>query len=82
MPRSRRPHMLVTVTVTDLDEPGSVMLSTLQPQVDEAVTATLTDGDNITGGTVNWQWFRGSTPINGSASSGSLGVADGRVHRP
>ena len=60
----------VTVTVTDEEEPGSVMLSTLQPQVGEPVTATLTDGDTITASTVNWQWLRGSTPINGSASSG------------
>ena len=59
----------VTVTVTDEDEPGSIMLSTLQPQVGQEVTATLTDGDEIFAISVNWQWFRGSTPINGSATS-------------
>ena len=62
----------VTVTVTDVEEPGSIMLSTLQPQVGEEVTATLTDGDAITANTVNWQWFRGSTAINGSASTGAV----------
>ena len=62
----------VTVTVTDEEEPGSIMLSTLQPQVGEQVTATLTDGDTITASTVKWQWLRGSTPINGSASTGAV----------
>jgi len=62
----------VTVTVTDKEEPGSIMLSTLQPQVGQEVTATLTDGDTIDPSTVNWQWFRGSTPINGSATSGAV----------
>ena len=62
----------VTVTVTDEDEPGSIMLSTLQPQVGQTVTATLTDGDTITADTVNWVWLRGSTPINGSTSSGQV----------
>ena len=31
----------VTIVVTNVDEPGTVTLSTLQPQVDVAITATL-----------------------------------------
>ena len=58
----------VTVTVTNVEEPGAVMLSTLQPQVGVAVTATLTDDDNVTQNTVMWQWFRGSTEITGAAA--------------
>ena len=37
----------VTVEVTNVEEPGTVMLSTLQPQVSVVITATLTDPDNI-----------------------------------
>ena len=37
----------VTIEVTNVEEPGSVMLSTLQPQVGVAITATLTDPDTI-----------------------------------
>ena len=62
----------VTVTVTDEEEPGSIMLSTLQPQVGQQVTATLTDGDTIDASTVNWVWLRGSTPIDGSSSTGAV----------
>ena len=31
----------VTIEVTNVDEPGTVTLSTLQPQVDREITATL-----------------------------------------
>ena len=39
----------MTIEVTNVEEPGTVMLSTLQPQVGVAVTATLTDPDTIDG---------------------------------
>ena len=61
----------VTIEVTNVEEPGTVMLSTLQPQVGVAVTATLTDPDNIEGAdlsTVTWQWYRGNTPILGETN--------------
>ena len=75
----------VTVTVTNVDEPGSIMLSTLQPQVGVQVTATLNDADTraADGATVTisptWQWYRGSTEIPGATaasftpSSGDVG---------
>ena len=37
----------LTIEVTNVEEPGTVTLSTLQPQVGVAITATLTDPDNI-----------------------------------
>ena len=48
----------VTVTVTNENEPGTVTLSHLQPQVGESLTARLSDPD---GGTrsITWQWYRG-----------------------
>ena len=50
----------VTVKVTNVEEDGTVTLSTLQPRVDFPVTATLADADNITAGSVSWQWYKGS----------------------
>lgn len=45
----------VTVTIRNLDEDGSVTLSSTQPQVESALTATLTDLDeNISG--LTWSW--------------------------
>ena len=37
-----------------------ITLSTLQPRVDFPVTATLADADNITAGSVSWQWYKGN----------------------
>ena len=42
----------VTVKVTNIEEDGTVTLSTLQPRVGFAVTATLADPDNVTEGSV------------------------------
>ena len=47
----------VTVKVTNVEEDGTVTLSTLQPRVGFPVTATLADPDNITAGSVSWQWY-------------------------
>ena len=35
-------------------------LSTLQPRIGFPITATLTDADNITAGSVSWQWYKGN----------------------
>ena len=51
----------VMVKVTNIEEPGAIELSTLQPRVGFLVTATLTDPDNITADSVSWQWYRGAT---------------------
>ena len=57
------------VTVTNVEEPGEVELTTLQPQEGVAITATLTDPDGITTSTAEapnptWQWSR-STRVSG-----------------
>ena len=64
----------VTIEVTNVEEPGTVTLSTLQPQVGVTIMATLADPDNVTEDTVTedtvtWQWYRGSTAIAGATMS-------------
>ena len=56
----------VMIKVTNVEEPGTVTLSTLQPQVGVAITAILTDPDNATNTTVTWQWYRGNSEIVGA----------------
>ena len=46
---------LVTVTVTNVDEPGAVELTTDSPKVDAEVTASLTDPDGSVAN-LTWQW--------------------------
>ena len=50
--------LTVTVTVTDVDEAGGLSLSTTRPALGAALTATLTDPDGVTAGSVVWQWER------------------------
>ena len=52
----------VEIEVTNVDEPGTVTLSTLQPQVGVPLTASLSDSD-VVSGTETWMWFRGSSAI-------------------
>ena len=62
----------VTITVTNLNEAGTVILSSLQPQVDTALTATLVDPDDATNITWTWQsspnGSSGWTAISGATS--------------
>ena len=52
----------VTITVTNVDEMGTITLSATQPAVGEALTATLTDPDSPSGVTgVVWQWASENT---------------------
>ena len=62
----------VAVTVTNEEEAGSVVLSTLQPQVGVEVTARLSDEDSVTVSSVTWRWYRGTTEIADSSTSNSL----------
>ena len=55
--------MEVSIDVTNVDEDGTIMLDTLQPQVGVGMMATLTDPDNAIDNTVTWQWYRGNSPI-------------------
>ena len=65
----------VTVSVTNVEEAGMIMLSTLQPQVGRAITATLSDGDGINATnltSIEWQWYRGNTPIAGATDGAGV----------
>ena len=68
----------VTVTVTNVEEPGQLRLSTTQPRVGTAVTVrSLTDPDGIVAGTRTWKWQRGSSPTAiGTANRYTPGSAD------
>ena len=57
---------VVAVNIQNVEEPGAVTLSTVQPQEGTELTATLDDGDEPTGTT--WQWYR-------TSSRGSTGAA-------
>ena len=47
----------VTVTVTDVDEAGTVTLSTTRPRLGVALTAALSDPDGVSGQAA-WRWER------------------------
>ena len=60
----------VTITVTNVEEPGTVTLSSTQPIVGTLLTATLTDPDDVSG-SVTWSWESSPNmsswgPINGA----------------
>ena len=70
----------VTIQITDLDEGNTVSLSSSQPQVGTALTATLTEPDTISG-SVTWMWERSDNstgpwnPISGATSATYTPVA-------
>ena len=68
----------VTVSVTDVDESGTVTLTALRPQVKTPLTATLTDPDGEESDE-EWQWSR-SRSKNGSYSR--ISNADAMTYTP
>ena len=85
----------VTITVTNIDEPGTVTLSSAQPRVYAAFTATLTDPDGSISD-VTWQWSEflgwvdlldrnrrrnGSDLHTGGRLRGQLSAGHGVLHR-
>ena len=60
----------VTITVADVDEAGTVTLSTNQPAARAEITAALTDPDKGVSGAV-WQWERSSDGSTGWAGIGT-----------
>ena len=66
--------LAVTVTVTDVDEPGVVALSPVRPKVGTAVTATLSDPDTVSGSTT-WVWQRSSGRNSWTAISGATSAS-------
>ncbi len=66
--RSLSASVQVTVTVVNVEEPGTIALSTTQPRVGEPITAVLTDPDGgVT--SVGWRWSAGSGTAEGLAST-------------
>ena len=55
----------VTIEVTNVNEPGTVTLSTLQPQVERPITATLDDPDGRMRAPISWQWYQGQQRHHG-----------------
>ena len=64
----------VTVTVENVEEPGTVTLSPVQPRIGEGLNALLTEPDMVSG-PVTWSWERstsrtsGWTPVSGATSA-------------
>ena len=60
----------VTVYIQNIEEPGTVTLSSVQPQVGTLLEATLEDDDGpaATGWQTEWQWYRASSMIDGETS--------------
>ena len=71
----------VTITVNNLEEPGTVTLSSQQPLVEIPLTATLDDIDEVSG-SETWSWERSPdgasswTPISGATTDSYTPVAD------
>ena len=66
--------LLVTVNIQNLEEPGTVTLSSVQPQEDILLTATLEDGDGANG--IRWQWYRASSQSStGTALTGAMSTS-------
>ena len=74
----------VTITVGNVDEKGTVTLSTVQPIAGIPLTATLDDRDDVdvSGGSVTWSWRRAQsrnapgTLISGATAATYTPVAD------
>ena len=70
-----------TVRVTHVRETGSIMVNRRYLQVGVAVEATLMDGDATTGqiGAATWQWYMGSTKIEGATDRSHTPTATGSL---
>ena len=55
----QRGPKIVFVTLRNVEEPGTITLSSVQPQKGTEITATLEDDDEPT--TTTWQWYRTSS---------------------
>ena len=59
-PSGETDRIIVTINVGNVDEDGTVSLSSLQPQVGAELTAELSDLDGEPT-TISWQWARGES---------------------
>ena len=76
---SQTDMMAVTVMVTNLDEDGTLTLSTLQPRVGTPLTATLTDIDGAVSD-VTWMWERGTGIAVEQSCDDDKGSRFGHLH--
>ncbi len=65
----------VTVTVENVEEPGTVALSPVQPRLSDTLSATLTDPDMVSGA-VTWSWERSTSRTSGWAAVSGATSAD------
>ena len=73
--------MDVKVSVTNVNEPGTVTLSKTQPRVGIAVTASVTDPDGSISG-LTWQWsINGATDLV-AAPNGDITDAKSDTYTP
>ena len=61
----------VTVTVTDVDEAGTLTLSSTRPKLGTALTATLADPDGVSDGTPVYSWERSLSPNTWAVITGA-----------
>ena len=78
-PAGAQDTVTVTISVTNVDEDGTVTLSTADPMFGEEITGTVSDIDGDPTG-VTWQWARetadGYADISGATSAGYTPVAE------
>ena len=79
-PSNAAAELEMTISVINVDEAGTVSLSSMEPQAGTALTATLTDPDGGISG-VAWSWAKSSdrsawTDISGATSATYTPVAD------
>ena len=63
-PEVQSDTIMVTIDVTNEDDPGEVTLSSVQPQVDTELEANLTDSDGSVSGET-WVWEKSTSRTNG-----------------
>ena len=64
----------VTISVTNVEEAGTVTLSSVQPQIGTALTATLTDPD-VVSGAPTWRWTIASSATGSFNNVGTGGTS-------
>ena len=75
-PEVQSDTITVTITVTNEEEPGEVTLSSVQPQVDTLLKATLTDPDGSVSGEM-WTWERLPARMSPEADRTTVSTSSG-----
>ena len=74
--------LVVTITVTNVDEDGTVTLSSDRPQTGTALTATISDLDGAVSGTT-WVWESSADGLTGwTAASGAINTLTTSSYTP